>query len=1028
MAETHTFPEALPDWSNLKVIHKNTLPPRATFFLYDTPADAITRDPSKSKTHSLSGKWKFSVAKSPFDAPTGFHSSGFDVSSWGDIEVPGMWQMQGYGKGPHYTNVVFPFPVDPPHVPYDDNETGSYFRTFTVPAAFKDHQLRLRFEGVDSSFHVWVNGTEVGYSQGARNPSEFDITSLVNLEGENSLAVQVYQFSDGSYIEDQDQWWLSGIFRDVNLLAFPKAHIQDYQIQTLLDEEYTDATLSVEVTLSLPTSVDLKLLDSDGKTVVTETQKATSSTTTFKIPIKNPKKWTAETPYLYQLVLSIESCSVQQRVGFRVAELKDGVFKVNGKTVIFRGANRHEHHPEHGRTIPLEFMRHDLLLMKTHNINAIRTSHQINDPRLYDLADELGLWVMDECDLECHGFETIDAAALPLEQKSLPFEERKKLVYGNAARWTSDNPEWEEAYVDRARQAVYRDKNHPCVIMWSLGNEAFFGRNHKAMYKLIKEYDPTRLIHYEGDFEAETADMYSKMYPSVDLIVNFAKEKDWKKPLVLCEYIHAMGNGPGNIKEYIDAFYEYPRLMGGFVWEWANHGLKTKTKDGEEFYGYGGDFGDVPNDYNFVMDGVLFSDHTPNPGLIEYKKAIEPVQVLGGDAKKVKIISRYDHTTLDHLKCEWSLVGAGFKKAGKEVAIPKGVQPGQTVELEIEGLSDIPKEECYLELTFSLGSDTNWASAGHEIANGQIQLSSAPSLSVLKSLSSPTAPKYTLTSPQILEITSATGSIWKFNIVHGSLFSWVKSGSSKELIHTAPVLDFYRALTDNDRPSDGKNWQSTRLHQTKMHTRSVTWTSSADNVVVEVKARIAPPVLDWSFDVVFTYTFTSQHVSIKATGGPRGLNLPDTLARIGLTMSLNDIEKATWFGRGPGESYSDKKLAQKFGTWSSSVDGLYTDYEFPQESGNRTDVRWVSLESEAGEGIKASFGDLDGASFTASHYATADLDVCTHPYELYKKKKTETVVRLDWKHHGLGTGSCGPKTLPEYALTLEKFDFEVLLQ
>ncbi|KAL3421657.1 glycosyl hydrolase family 2 [Phlyctema vagabunda] len=1028
MAETHTHPETLPDWSNLSVIHRNTLAPRASFFLYDTAADALTRDPTKSKTHSLSGKWKFSVAKSPFDAPPEFFAASYDTSKWGDIEVPGMWQLQGYGKGPHYTNVQYPFPVDPPHVPYDDNETGSYIRTFTVPKAFKDHQLRLRFEGVDSSFHVWVNGKEVGYSQGARNPSEFDITSFVDVEGENSLAVQVYQFSDGSYIEDQDQWWLSGIFRDVNLLAFPKVHFEDYHIQTLLDKEYKDATLSVEVKLNAPASVDLKLLDADGKTVATKTQKVDSLTTTFKIPIKDPLKWTAETPYLYQLLLSTETCSVQQRVGFRTAELKDGVFVVNGKPVIFRGANRHEHHPEHGRTIPLEFMRHDLLLMKTHNINAIRTSHQINDPRLYDLADELGLWVMDECDLECHGFEEVDSAALPEEQRGLPFEEKKKIVYGAAARWTSDNPDWEEAYVDRARQAVIRDKNYPCVIMWSLGNEAFFGRNHKAMYKFIKEYDPTRLIHYEGDFEAETADMYSKMYPSVDLIVNFAKEKDWKKPLVLCEYIHAMGNGPGNIKEYVDAFYEYPRLIGGFVWEWANHGLKTKTADGEVFYGYGGDFGDVPNDSNFVMDGVLFSDHTPNPGLLEYKKAIEPVQVLGGDAQKVKIISRYDHTTLDHLKCEWAIVGEGFRKAGKEVNIPKGIQPGATVELEIEGLTDIPKEESYLEVVFTLREATNWADAGHEVAFGQIQLVKPSSFQTLKAANSPTAPKYKKLSPQVLEITSSTDTIWNFNVVHGALTSWQKSGS-EELIHTAPVLDFYRALTDNDRPHDGENWLYTHLHQTKAHVRSVTWTSDADKVAVTVISRIAPPVLEWSIDTTFVYTFTSHHVSIKVTGKPQGINAPANLARIGLTLSLNSIDKATWFGRGPGESYSDKKLSQRFGTWSSSIDDLYTDYEYPQESGNRTDVRWVSLSSSTQKNVlKAHFADLEGASFTASHYTTQDLDECTHPYQLYKRKKQETIVRLDWAHHGLGTGSCGPKTLKEYELKCKAFEFEVLLE
>lgn len=364
---------------------------------------------------------------------------------------------------------------------------------------------------------------------------------------------------------------MSGIFRDVNLLAFPKAHIQDYQIETKLDSEYRDATLKIRLDMSENSQVDVKLLDASGTTIATVSQKSAANTH-FNIPVKDPKKWTAETPYLYQLVISTPDCAVQQRVGFRTAELKDGVFIVNGKPVKFRGVNRHEHHPDHGRAVPYDFMVKDLLLMKTHNINAIRTSHQLNDPRMYDVADELGLWVMDECDLECHGFGEIDESAIPEEFKHLPDIDKVAIRTRDPGRWTSDNPEWEEAYVDRARQAVTRDKNHACIIMWSLGNEAFYGRNHQKMYDFIKAYDPTRLIHYEGDYEAKTVDIYSRMYASVDDIINFATEsKTWEKPMVLCEYVHAMGNGPGNIKEYIDAFYKYPRLMGGFVWEWANH-------------------------------------------------------------------------------------------------------------------------------------------------------------------------------------------------------------------------------------------------------------------------------------------------------------------------------------------------------------------------------------------------------------------------------------------------------------------------
>ncbi|KFY30002.1 hypothetical protein V494_08327, partial [Pseudogymnoascus sp. VKM F-4513 (FW-928)] len=696
-----------PDWSNLAVLHKNTLHPRGTFHIYPNEKDALTRDVSKSRTLSLSGTWKFQLTPSPFSpGAEDFQASDFDASEWVDIAVPGMWQLQGHGKGPQYTNLNYPWPVDPPNVPFDENETGHYVRDFEVPESWLEgeEQLRIRFEGVDSGFHVWVNGKEVGYSQGARNPSEWDVTKFVK-EGKNRLAVRVYQRCDGTYLEDQDQWWLSGIFRDVNLFAFPKVHVKDFKVETTLKNDYQDALLFLRVELSSAAAIKVKLLDDKSKTLKTVEQDSPLSTVFFEIPMEKPHLWTAETPYLYKLVISVgEKQVISQRVGFRQVEIKDGLLKVNGNRIVIRGVNRHEHHPDSGRAVPYDFLRRDLLLMKTHNINAIRTSHYINDPRLYDLADEFGLWILDEADLECHGMGELGT---------------------DFASWTSDNPAWKDAYVDRARQMIMRDKNHPCIIIWSLGNESAYGRNHKSMYEFIKSYDKTRPVHYEADFGAESADIFSRMYHSVEQIIDFATMNKVAKPLVLCEYVHAMGNGPGGIKEYVDAFYKYPRLQGGFVWEWANHGLRTKTADGEEYYGFGGDFGDVPNDGHFVLDGLLFSDHTPTPGLTEYKKAIEPVQVLSGDvrSKKVKIINRYDFATLDHLKCEYWVVTEGAETSEKrEVEIPKGIKPGATAELEIKSLGvSYPKGEIYVELSFTLAKATNWAPAGFELAFGQIQ-------------------------------------------------------------------------------------------------------------------------------------------------------------------------------------------------------------------------------------------------------------------------------------------------------------------
>ncbi|KAK0885811.1 hypothetical protein LTR87_000515 [Friedmanniomyces endolithicus] len=901
------YPAQKPDWANLSVLHRNTLPPRSSFVLYNTRDDAHSRDPEKAKAQCLSGdRWQFHLANSPFEAPAGFESPTFDSGKWSKIEVPGMWQMQGFGRGPHYTNVQYPFHVDPPHPPYTDNECGSYLTRFLVLDDLQDDQLRLRFEGVDSAFHVWVNGKEVGYSQGSRNPSEFDITEYVTRGEENVLAVRVYQFCDGSYIEDQDQWWLSGIFRDVFLLGFPKkVHFEDVIIQTLLDEEYRNATLKIRIETSAKATVRLQLLDANGKLLSdaeATVQDGGKLETKFALDVENAILWTAETPYLYKTILSIgDDQFTSHRVGFRQVELKNGLIKVNGNRVVFKGANRHEHHPESGRTVPYEFLKNDLLLMKQHNINALRTCHQPNDPRLYDLADELGLWVMDEADLECHGFEIIEVAALPAEQRKLPFAERQRITRADAAKWLSDNPDWHDAYLDRAKQLVHRDKNHTSVIMWSLGNEAFYGRNHTAMRDWIKSEDPTRLIHYEPDQDAEYMDMYSRMYPDIADIISLAEKecKQSNKPLVLCEYIHAMGTGPGNIKEYIDAFYKYPQLQGGWVWEWSNHGLVTKTKDGTPFYGYGGDFGDVPNDSNFVMDGVLQSDHTPNSGLIEYKKALEPVQVVSTSAKLVTIINRQDFATLDYLVCIWSVVSAQgpVPDVGGELEIPSGVQPGETAELPLPDVNEELHGEALMLLSFRLRSNTLWADAGYELAWAQVPLARSTDLAMPATEGN--GPVVATLSGSMLEIQGHTCQ-WSVDIARGALCRWRKNGV--EVISQPLVPGFYRAPTDNDAPdrSFGKDWRDTLLHLAETKTRGVKWRmEDSGSLIVKMEQKFGPPVLSWSIDLASEYTFgTNGSLAIKIKGTPTGLNLPETLPRIGVTLGLpKSYQKVEWFGR-----------------------------------------------------------------------------------------------------------------------------------
>lgn len=592
---------------------------------------------------------------------------------------------------------------------------------------------------------------------------------------------------------------------------------------------------------------------------------------------------------------------------------------------------------------------------------------------------------------------------MPEEEQAKTFEEKKLITYGRAGKWTSDKPEWEESYVDRARQLVSRDKNHASIVLWSLGNEAFYGRNFQAMYDWIQTCDTTRPVHYEGDFESQTTDMHSKMYPPLSDMVKFAEDFKGDKPLLLCEYIHAMGNGPGNIKEYVDLFYKYPCLQGGWAWEWANHGLKTKNSQGEDYYAYGGDFGEYPHDSNFVMDGLVDSQHRAGPGLIEYKKAIEPVQLVEGTLEKVKIINRYDFTNLDHLNCSVKVIGDNYASTETSVTIPT-VLPGQTADLEIPSLAlEKAPEELFLVVSFTLKADTNWAESGHEIAWFQIPVKAAkPNRAEEKSSSTVSISKISQT---VLEVKGSDAS-WKFDLVKGGLTSWLKA--SKEILHTGPQLSFFRALTDNDE-TDGKSWLTKELPYARPHTRSVTWDSDSSTGTATIKCvqRIAPPVLEWSIDAVTTYTFYSSHLTVHITGKPQGANLPLTLPRIGLQLSLSpDFDKATWFGRGPSESYKDKKLSQKFGNYSAAIDDLAPEYEFPQESGNHTETRWVKFDGATS--LTAKFLDLpEGFDFQASHYEVMDVHSSRHPYELRTLKKNEVIVRLDIDHHGLGSDSCG---------------------
>ncbi|KAK9350314.1 hypothetical protein V1523DRAFT_464774 [Lipomyces doorenjongii] len=952
----------LSDIENPAITHRNRLPTRS----YSIPDTSIL----------LNGSWKFCYVPSPIVVPSA--ETPVD-SEWNDIVVPGHWQLQGYGR-PQYTN----------------NPTGVYERKFNIPDSWpKGSQIRIRFDGVDSAYHVLLNGTEVGFSKGSRNSSEYDITTIINLEAENVLRVYVYQWSDGSYIEDQDQWWLSGIFRDVTLLAFnPAGHIEDFFVVT---EVYgNSARISLNITSSrLKSPASLRVSIEDGSAVYgAETELHPSQPIgKLTIPIPSAKLWTAETPNLYKLTIDLANAetghihTVSQNIGIRDVRLINGNITVNGKVIQFRGVNRHDHHPLLGRAVPLDFIKRDLLLMKAHNIN-------------------LGLWVIDEADLECHGF--YDVIARPEEiPEGMDYEKRKAIVFPRAANFTSNNPEWEAAYLDRARQMVLRDRNHPSIIIWSLGNEAFYGCNHAAMYRLVKELDPTRLIHYEGDMKAETADMFSMMYPSIQVLKDFAAKygDTFAKPLILCEYAHAMGNGPGSLKEYAEVFRDLRILQGGFVWEWANHGFKKVNADGTQFYGYGGDFGEYPHDGTFVMDGLCFSDHTPTPGLVE----------------------------LDHLAATWNVTGYSSDVKSKGDIIASGLldipvsAAGCAVSVPIPTFKPVDGVvEVWLTVSFSLKTATSWADAGFEVAWAQFQIYNGPAPAVIDILPFMSTASFK-DSPGDLTVTDPSFT-FAFNKRTARISSWTVDGT-EILTAQSNLLTFWRGPIDNDNSVDKPYWQNYGLDRLLNNVRSVEVATADGILTIATVTDIAPPILGWKFIAEVTYKLVATHhltIHTKLIPKSHAPNmLPKDLPRVGWEFSIaKDIAAegegvASWFGKGPGESYSDKCEAARIGHFENEVKNLDIVYEVPQENGNRMDTRWAYVRSSATRGLavhaSAKFG------FKVSNQI-GGLDIAKHPFEVVPSE--DWILRLDYAQHGLGSQACGPGVLDPYRLEMTESGYE----
>ena len=1029
--------KALP-WEIIDNFGVNRLPARATFTpVFEKGGEAAV---------SLDGDWSFAYLETPLATPEGFADPDFDDGEWDEIAVPSCWQMKGYER-PHYTNVQYPIPIgNAPFVP-STNPTGLYRRVFAAPYAWKGRSVRLRFDGVDSCFEAWLNGAYVGMGMGSRLPHEFDVTKLVDFDGENVLAVRVVKWSAGTFLEDQDMWWLSGIFRSVSLVSFPKAaSLDDVRISTDLDASYRDATLSVAADVS-GTAAGLKgatlaaeLTDAAGKAVwakpVAAQVPAKGGTVELSAPVKAPRLWNAEDPCLYTLKVTLsgvrEPVSATFRVGFRKVEIKDAVLLLNGQRLVFKGVDRHEFHPETGRTLSRETMLEDILLMKRHNVNAVRTSHYPDDPRWYDLCDEYGIYLIDECDLETHGF-------------------------GYTKENITDNPAWEKACVDRMRRMVSRDRNHPSIVLWSLGNEAYFGCNHRKMVELTRALDPSRPIHYEGDYPCEMVDIYSRMYPSVQECEDIASGKgpcrsEWmrnletpverynSRPFMLCEYVHAMGNGPGCVKEYWDVIWKYPRFAGAFVWEWIDHGIAAEDAEGRPFFAYGGDFGDTPNDGSFVCDGLVLPDRTPSPGLLELKQAMQPfsTELLDARAPRIRIVSRLAFTTAEGYAASWTLLADGEAIASGDLPLP-ALEPYGEAEVALPcKLPPAARErrELILVVGYRLARATAWAEAGFEVGFAQFPLRAAAATAAASESIPPVAADVCGDDDCGELHPSSNGGgrfmAWvgrDFEIVYdqasGTLTHWNVGGA--DMIEDGPLLNFWRPTTSNDgkgidprgfRAQGG--WRNHGLHDLHARVDEAVVEKGKDGPVLAVPVYLSGSNKRCGIDAAIRYAVDATGaLRVNISGKPTG-KWECTWPRVGIQLRLPlAFANAAWYGRGPGETYSDTCAAGRFGVWRAPADSLKTPYVMPQENGSHFDTRWAAFSDDAGRGLRIT-ADRPFC-FGISRYETMDVEEAKHPNDL--EPRDYFVLSLDIAQDGIGTGSCGPAPLPQYRLNPGAFDF-----
>ena len=1000
-------------YEDLSVLHENTMPARAYFIPASKRMDNLVEHREESdRMQLLNGTWKFQYFNSIYDVQEPFFEKDYDTENFDEIQVPSVWQMAGYDTH-QYTNIRYPFPFDPPYVP-QDIPCGAYAHTFVYHKDENAPKAFLNFEGVDSCFYVWINGSYVGYSQVSHMTSEFDITDLLQ-DGENSIAVLVMKWCDGSYLEDQDKFRMSGIFRDVYILKRPEQAISDYHIKTKIEDML--AKIELDVKFYSPANVKISIEDKNGAVVAVG---SIAEEGTAVLEIANPELWNTENLYLYQLILETENEVIVDHIALRKIEIKDQVIYLNGQKIKFRGVNRHDSDPVTGFTISVEQITTDLTLMKQHNFNAIRSSHYPNAPFFYEMCDKYGFMVIDEADIEAHG----------------PFMlyREEDTDYNRFKRWNekiADDPAWEAAIVDRVKLMVERDKNRFCIVMWSMGNESAYGCNFEKALAWTKKFDPDRITQYESaryrnydeTYDYSNLDVYSRMYPALSEIQEYL-DKDGSKPFLLVEYCHSMGNGPGDFEDYFQLIQDNDKMCGGFVWEWCDHAIAHGTaENGKKIYAYGGDHGEEIHDGNFCMDGLVYPDRTVHTGLLEYKNVYRPARVVSYDKESGELVL-HNYMDFDDLK---DYVKISYELTQDGLVISKGKLAEVSVAPHSEGKIslniNVPENgKCYLKLIYQLKKEMPLLEKDHILGFDEIEVSQKDAKCQLaeKWLEKTSADSELQVNENDTQI-HIKGREFAYTIDRRTALFTEMKFAGREYLNHPMELNIWRAPTDNDMYIKSE-WR--KAHYDKAYTRAYTTevVQGKHGVKITSHASVVAETVQKILDVTITWKIEAAGKIDADIAVTKDDEFPD-LPRFGVRMFLDKkLSAARYFGMGPQESYCDKHQAASHGLYQANVDDLHEDYIRPQENGSHYDCEYVELNNSR-YGIVASAEKA--FSFNASYYTQEELEKKTHNYEL--TESDSVVFCVDYALNGIGSNSCGPVVLDQYRFDDVLFRFQFTL-